>query len=347
MSSAPTLDLICPGLLGPVPTLPPPFPKTPTLDQLLSRADKRAASLTDPPAVLLAEFGVFGEPDRDLPTAPLCLLGEDPTVDPDAWWMHADPVHLRADRDRLLLFAGAAIAPDRDEADALVALFNAHFGDAGLWLLAPTPGRWYLRVDRPPDLRTQPLQRVLGGPIGHALPSGPDASRWNALLNEAQMLFFGSAVNRARERQGRPAISGLWVWGGGDRPTLAGDLPAVLVGDHPLTLGLARHAGRRHLTLAQWRDDSPSSAGPTVVYWDALQSALQEQDVLAWANSLRELESCLQGTAKQLRDGGVSRIVIDPCQGMRWRISRSQLRRFWRRQGLRSLLELREALTER
>lgn len=347
MSSARTLDLICPGLLGPIPTLPQPFPKTPTLDRLLSRADKSATVSTDPPATLLAECGVFGEPDRDLPTAPLCLLGEDPTADLDAWWIHADPVHLRADRDRLLLFAGAEIAPDRAEADALTALFNDHFGGDGLRLLAPTPGRWYLRVDQRPDLRTLPLHRMLGGAIGDDLPGGLDANRWNGLLNEAQMLFFDSAVNRDRERRRRPVISGLWIWGGGRLPTLSGERPDLIVGDHPLTLGLARHAGLRHLTLGQWREGATASTGRVLVYWDALWTALQEQDLLAWVNSLRELEICLQGAVKQLRDGEVSRIVIDPCQGMRWRISRSQLRRFWRRQGLRALLELGDALTER
>ncbi|AFL72713.1 phosphoglycerate mutase [Thiocystis violascens] len=340
MSSAPTLDLICPGLLGPIPTLPPPFPKTPTLDRLLSRADKRAVLLTDPPAVLLAEFGVFDEPDRDFPTAPLCLLGEDPDADLDAWWMHADPVHLRADRDRLLLFAGAEIVPDRAEADALTALFNDHFGGDGLRLLAPTPGRWYLRADRRLDLRTQPLHRMLGGAIGDDLPGGLDANRWNGLLNEAQMLFFDSAVNRDRERRRRPVISGLWIWGGGRLPTLSGERPDLIVGDHPLTLGLARHASLRHLTLEQWREGATASTGRVLVYWDSLWTALQARDLPAWSRSLTDLEGRLAVTANQLREGGLARLVIDPCQGSRFQISRGQLRRFWRRQGLRAWLNV-------
>ncbi|WP_295400810.1 phosphoglycerate mutase, partial [uncultured Thiocystis sp.] len=291
MASSSLLHLICPGLRGPIPTVPQPLPKTPTLDRLLSRADKQAAVSTDPPAALLAEFGVFGESDRDLPTAPLCLLGEDPTADLDAWWIHADPVHLRADRDRLLLFAGAEIAPDRAEADALTALFNEHFGGDGLRLLAPTPGRWYLRAERSPDLCTQPLHRVLGGAIDRDLHGGADAARWTGMLNEAQMLFFDSAVNRERERRRRPVISGLWTWGGGRLPTLAGALPALIVGDHPLTLGLARHAGLQHLRLEQWRADASVSADSVLVYWDALWTALQAQDLSAWTKSLTELEA--------------------------------------------------------
>ena len=48
-------------------------------------------------------------PDRDLPTAAICLSTEAPDLARDGCWFHADPVHLRADRDRLVLFAGPSI----------------------------------------------------------------------------------------------------------------------------------------------------------------------------------------------------------------------------------------------
>lgn len=334
-----TFDLICPGLLGPVPELSQPLPKLPTLDRFLSRAERIANGSTDPQTALLAAFGYVADSHRDLPTAPLCLLGEDTAADLNAWWMHADPVHLRADRDRLLLFAGTDIAPERAEADALVALFNDHFAAEGLRLLAPTPGRWYLQADRSPDLRTQPLHRVLGASIGEALPSGLDAPRWMRMLNEAQMLFFGSAINRARERRGMPAISGIWTWGGGRMPRLAAG-PDVLIGDHPLVRGLARRAGIRHVTLAQWREAAPVSA-TIVVYWDALRTALQARDLAAWMQSLTALDVLLAGAEKQLRAGGLSRIAIDTCQDIRFQLSPRQWRRFWRRRGLRERLETR------
>jgi hypothetical protein len=114
-----------------------------------------------------------------------------------------------------VLFAGADFAPDRAEADALVALFNQHLGTEGLRLEAPTPGRWYLLSERPHDLVTQPLAAVLGRPIAGQLPRGPEAPHWARLLNEIQMLFHHSEVNQRREAAGLPTISGLWLWGGG------------------------------------------------------------------------------------------------------------------------------------
>ncbi len=335
-----TLELICPGLLGPIPARPHPFPKTSTLDRLLGRAERIPCAISDPEAILLAAAGLPVKPDQDLPTALLCLLADDPAANLNAHWMHADPVHLRADRDRLLLFAGADIAPDRAEANALVTLFNAHFRDDGLHLLAPTPGRWYLRVDRAPDLHARPLHQVLARSISDALPDGSDASRWIGMLNEAQMLFFDSVVNRERERQRRPVISGIWTWGGGRLPSALIDAPALIVGDHPLTRGLARYAGSQHLTPQVWCAGASGSAGSTLIAWDASQAALQAQDLSAWSQSLLTLNACLTGAENQLRHGGLSQISIHPCQGMRFQVTRRQLRRFWRRQGLRWWLNM-------
>lgn len=338
-ASASALELICPGLLGPLPILPQPLPPTPTLDRLLGRAQRSAVAANEPEAALLAACGWRGTPERDLPTAALCLLGEQVSVAENEDWLHADPIHLRADRERLLLFAGDAIAPDRAEAEALIELFNDHFGRDGLRLLAPTPSRWYLQVTHSPALRTSPLQQVLGGALGERLPSGPDAVRWNGILNEAQMLFFASAVNRARERARRPVISGIWIWGGGRLPELAGASPALIVGDHPLSCGLARHTGARHLTPAAWRAQVVTEAGG-VWYWDGLRAALNAQDLTAWVRSLTDLESCLAEVAGQLRAGALSQLVIDAGLDSRWRIARGQLRHFWHRQGLRSLLRI-------
>ena len=59
-----------------------------------------ALVLTGIDAWLMEKFQV--EHQRDWPGAPYCLLGEG--VSPgDACWVHADPVWLRPDRDRLLL----------------------------------------------------------------------------------------------------------------------------------------------------------------------------------------------------------------------------------------------------
>ena len=183
-------------------------------------ASAQSVTVLEPLAAVLAAVGVSTAAGVDVPTGALTLRGEDGVWNADGYWFHADPVHLRADRDQLLLFAGDAIAPDHAEATALTALFNAHFAADGLHLLAATPQRWYLRADHAPALCTTPLAQVQGRALHPDMMTGAAARRWHSLLNETQMLFFNSEVNQLRERQRRPLISGIWTWGGGTLPVL-------------------------------------------------------------------------------------------------------------------------------
>jgi hypothetical protein len=325
------LTLVCPGLLGPVPVNPQSTPKTPTIDRLLARADRIVTGCSDPETTVLERFGVRPAPERDAPTASISLLGESLGETPEGYWLHADPVHLRADRDRLLVFAGARIAPSRAEADDLVTLFNSHFGADGLTLTAPRPDRWYLRSEREMDLRTEPLDRIIGGPIPDDSPRGGDARRWIGFLNEVQMLFFGSEVNRLREQARRPAISGIWTWGGGVLPTPSGEAPDAVFGDDSLTLGLARWAGVPHRPLGQWALAPTGLGRADLVLWDRLHAALLDRDLDAWSISVVELDARLAEVETQIRRGRLDGILIDPCEGTAYRLSRSALRRFWRR----------------
>ena len=280
MSRPPRLDLLIPGLFGPVPVPPGGVPPTPVLSRLLGRADRLAVSdrpraigpspmadpppaedrlagadrlpvvgTTDPCRTLFDLFGYVPPPERDCPSAPYCRLADRQTEDPGTGKepdvLHADPVHLRPDRDRLVLFAGPDLAPDRAEADALVNLFNQHLGEEGLRLEAPTPARWYLLTERPPELVTQPLAAVLGRPIAGQLPRGTEARRWARLLNEVQMLFHHSEVNQRREAAGIPTLNGLWLWGGGwSLPPPSGQVGyARVFSADPLARGLALARG--------------------------------------------------------------------------------------------------------
>jgi hypothetical protein len=343
------LTLLCPGLLGPVPSVSEGLPKVPTIDRLLGRADRAATGFADAATALLCRFGIATGPERDLPTAPLCLLGEPNGECPDGYWLHADPVHLRPDRDRLLLFAGADMAPSRAEADALVTLFNGHFGLDGLRLAAPEPDRWYLHSYRVLDLRTEPLDRVIGGPVPADVPSGADARRWRGLMNEIQMLFFGSEVNRLREHARRPTIGGVWTWGGGILPDSAQnqlDLPDVVIGDDPLTSGLARWSGVEQRSLGEWSHAAFMPGRGVLVLWNRLQAALLERDLSKWSAALVELDARLADIKAEIGRGRLPEILIDPCRGLTYRVSKSALRRFWRRGGLADALRAADAMVD-
>lgn len=325
------LTLICPGLFGPIPAVPETLPTVPAIDRLLARADRIPTGGGDAATALLRHFGVSTDPERDAPTAAISLLGESPDARCDGYWMHADPVHLRPDRDRLLLFAGAGVAPDRAEADALVALFNSHFAADGLRLTAPHPNRWYLRSDRDLALRTEPLGHVMGGPVPLDVPSGADARHWRGLMNEVQMLFYVSEVNRLREQARRPAINGIWTWGGGVLPERSGAPPEAVVGDDPLTAGLARRCGVAHCSLEGWSPHASLPGRRHLVLWDRLGGALLERDLAAWSTALLALDATIAVLEARIKRGDLDEVLLDPCRGNGYRLTRSTARRFWRR----------------
>ncbi|MBK1717918.1 phosphoglycerate mutase [Thiocystis violacea] len=340
-SSPETLVLVCPGLLGPIPAPPEPAIQAPSIARLLARADRTPLDHPDPVAAVLSDLGLGVAEDRDPPSGAICLLGEGYAVAPDEIWMHADPVHLRPDRDRLLVYAGPGIEPDRAEAEALLESFNRHFAEDGLRLVAPTPGRWYLRLERPLDVRGCPLSRARYRSMAEYLPSGPAARDWMRLLNEAQMLFHAHPVNRRRESTRRPTISGIWTWGGGSMPSVPGPPPDALVGDHPLMLGLARLLARPHRALGDWLAAPAATQGQALVFWDRHWRALLDRDLATWSLAWTELEAAVGILEERLRAGRLEQALVDPCHGGAvFSVSARQSRRFWRRSGLDSHLSV-------
>ena len=329
--------LICPGLFGVHSLDPRSVPPIPALDRLLACAGAQESPQRDPLETLAAQFGVFAPPGADLATAVLCLLAEGPDLVQVGCWLHADPVHLRADRDRLLLFGGPSLGLGPEEAAALVAAFNAHFQADDLTLIAPEPNHWYLRVPALPDIRTQPLHRASGWPLDVTVPTGPEARAWGRWQNEAQMLFHRHPVNQAREAAGRPLVSGVWTWGGGALPQVS-DGPDLMVSDHPLGAGLARALGAHLLGLgevaqssATWLALAPESV---LIFWDALWWPALTADREAWCDALAQLETLTATLTADLAAGRVRALVLDDGERWRFTLGRWGLRRFWRRRGL-------------
>jgi hypothetical protein len=326
------IDLLIPGLFGPVPVAPGDLPATPALGRLLGRADVRGPGAGGPPATLLRCFGVELDPRRDTPSAPFCRLADLPGAQTGAYVLHADPVHLRPDRDRLLLFDANHLALGAREAGLLIDLYNRHFAEAGLRLEAGTAGRWYLHSQRRPRLRTTPLHEAHGRDIGSLLPTGPEGRLWARMLNETQMLFHQAEPNRVREREGRPGISGIWTWGGG---CLADVMPqcryARVYAEDALALGLAAASG---VPAGPVPDDPQALSdsggeGAVLVHLAALWRPVLDADRRTWVLALERLERWLDDLIGG-RGLGASRLLIYPCNGQCYEIGRRGLRRFWR-----------------
>ncbi len=221
--ASPFLTLLLPGLLGPwrrvdVDALSEGL-ELPALEALLGRA-RRVKDCRDrpwPEDMACSCFDIPLSDDEGTPVAPLSW-GFDGGQQDGAYILRADPVYLQADMTTLRLLDPAEVTTSRQEADALCAELNVHFGESGPQLEPLHPRRWYLRLDKSPEMKTQPPHQAIGGDLDASLPRGPEGGRWRAWLNEVQMVLYQSPVNEAREACGLPAINGLWLWGGGVRP---------------------------------------------------------------------------------------------------------------------------------
>jgi hypothetical protein len=305
------------------------------IDRVLARGERLVGPASDVATSLLGAFGIRAEDNRDLPVGALCLLGEGSDAAHEGYWFRADPVFLRPDRDRILVYAPPLISLEPDEADALISLFNEHFASDGLTLIAPQPDRWYLRSEWVPDLRTRSLEQVLGRSVPLDWPRGEDARRWGQLMNEVQMLFHGSDVNRGRELQRRPSISGIWTWGGGVVPPRRsadpGECPDLVCGDDVLSVGVARWAGVAHQSVRERIWPRRDRSGWPLVLWTGLQRALDQADPQAWCDALVELDAHLALAQTQLKRGELEAITVDTCAGVTYRVTRGRLRHVWRR----------------
>ena len=255
----------------------------------------------------------------------------------DGCWLRADPVHLRVNRDALILADSSVFSLTETEAGALTDSLNRHFA-SDLQLQAVHPERWYARLDSPPDARWTPPGEARGKPISGYLPAGEAAMRWHVLMNEAQMLLHAHPVNEAREARGELPVNSIWFWGGGK----AQDLPlrpfARVLSNDPLARGLAAASGASATPLpdsaAIWLQAAPDS-GTALIVLDSLRPSFAYGELSEWAERAEAMErDWLMPLLAALRAGRIGMItthLIRDGMSVDVETTRMDLRRFWRR----------------
>jgi hypothetical protein len=283
------LHLVVPGLLWPQDSLREVVSDLalPALSTLLGRGERRFSA----PGNLLAWLGdTFRLPGGEKPWGSLRRAGEADGAS-EGTWICADPVHIRFARDAMVVTDAGELAIAMDEAEELVAALNAHFPDIGQFV-AQTPERWYLRVNRAPDIRTHDLYHVIGRNFPLFLPEGPEALRWRALLNETQMLLHAHPRNAEREAAGRPVVNSLWFWGAAALPAAAGSRYRAVLSNDPAAIGLSRSAGiaAAPLPIHAGAALNPPGGGDLLVILDGLAWPTLRGDAGAWREILVRLE---------------------------------------------------------
>ena len=241
-------------------------------------------------------FELFNIPVADQDDLPLAAVirSIDSVAAPDCYYMFADPVHLRADRDSIVMMGNADLDIDEKESDGLLHIINTHLSTDGIHIL-PMSGHqhWCLSVPRPQKLHTYPLDQVVGRKIQDYMPYGEHGGYWRNALNEIQMLLNVSEINRKREQKGELAINSVWFWGGGVLPPM-GDVSWTSVsGNDDVLRGLASLGGLDCEPLAADAESWLETAGPGehLVVFDDARKSMHQADVEAWRNFMMALDT--------------------------------------------------------
>jgi len=328
------LSLLVPRLLGPLPGMDLkgfPAPNCPALNKLLARANR--ITKTGTADALRYTLFNYALPDhQDRPDGWLSYQIDTGAV-PNGVVLRADPVHLRADQHRLVLFAADQMTITPEEAQALAESFNQLYAADAMQLEAPTPTRWYLRLTESPALRTTPLTQIIGRDIDKHLPTGTNAQHWRRFSNEVQMLFHEQPVNRAREARGKPLINSLWLWGGGKPVSPVAQTWQRIWTADIVTQGLAR---LNSLRCSEPPEDAANWLAQVVgdehlLTIETVQNPVAYADVEDWYAAVENLElRWFAPLLSALGQGRLRELRLLPANGQEYRVTRWDLLRLWR-----------------
>jgi hypothetical protein len=298
----------------------------PNLRKLLARAtrialpnDARSLEQT-----LCAAFALSLQ--NDVPIAPISAAFDGLEA---GIWLRADPVNLRLQRDQMLLSQTAVSA---SEASEVCAALNDYFAGQGMIFAAPHPQRWYVRLDRLPDMHTTPLNEVIGANVRGALPQGKDAAHWHQIFNELQMFLHAHPLNQGREARGELQINSLWLWGAGSSVAALPSGYTQVAADDELAQMFAAHAQTECVPLgAHWQ----AVAGAQLLLFSGLRRALQNGDLQTWREALQQFEiHYAQPLLAALSAGQLQSLQLDVLAGehsARFNLRRAATWRVWRR----------------
>jgi len=280
-------------------------------------------------------FNIVISDHDDLPLAAVMRLNDRPQRI-DGCYMFADPVHLRADRDSIIMLGKEQLEIKASEADEIIAMINAHFRDDGIRLDLISGQHWCLSVPTVQKLHTFPLAEVIGQNIHPYLPYGEDSGYWRSILNEVQMLLSTCNFNQEREASGELTINSLWFWGCGPLPAHEKSPWTTVCSDDYLVEGLARHTGvyceRMPEDAYTWYDKA--GAGKHLVVMGDNYISKQAGDGIERHKTITDMETrWFSPLLELLKTGRVSDLTIYLGVAGCYHITPLHARRWWRHIG--------------
>ena len=235
------LTLFVPGLFGPARgALPGITPDVPSLEKHLRFGTSKSILTTGFIETLFQLYG-FPKTQQDYPVAAVTRLVDDHEL--EGIWMRADPVHLRPEREAVVLLDDSSFKLEKHEALIFAADLQQVFTAREIELEAPTNNRWYIKLKDLPEINTTPIYEVVGNDIHQNLSIGKNKVLWDQLSNEAQMSLHRCPLNTEREQRGELPVNGVWLWGAGELPKPPRKIWSSVFGDEVTTQGLSMLTG--------------------------------------------------------------------------------------------------------
>ncbi|AEG31492.1 phosphoglycerate mutase [Thiomicrospira cyclica] len=247
------------------------------------------------------------------------------------FWLKVSPIHLRPDRDTLVLIPETELAMTLDEAKALKFAFNRHFEPEGLQLEG-TDQAWFLRLPQVIDFKSDTLDSLKFASMQGRYPTGASAGYWRRLMNEAQMLFHAHPVNERRRAEGQIEINSLWFWGEGQLnfDQIQPKNEMQIWSDHNYFTGLAKLTQAYQMLpvsdYATWLQQADLATSRHHLVHLSPPQFSHISDYLVWLE-----DSWLSPILAGLTNDELHSVYIDFDYSMGWLVEPRFLKRFWRR----------------
>ena len=323
------LDLVIPGLCGPLPELSE-LKQSQSLQSiisLLAKAKKHKTNLISYPEQLCSLLGVEG---HSIASAELALLAHE--IDNEGcYWMHADPVHMMADVDHVLLYDSKSLKLSMDESESLVSNLNNHFKSDGVEFVIADANQWFVKSNKKLSVTTNPLSNAVMQNINQLMPHGQDSVFCKQLMNESQMLLFNSQVNHSRENEGLLTANSVWLWGEGVLAQPHKSSIQHCFGDNVLLQGLSKHHGidNSSLTLAESFNSQIDVSKSNLIVIDDLMSACDYGDIPSWQATFEPVYEVLMPLIEYALSHGLC-VRVYPCNGYQYDIYKTSKYQFWK-----------------
>ena len=330
-----SLTIVVPGLLGPDAHFSNDFiPKLPALENLLAHAQHHQDQVSAYHRRLAMLMGFDIEPGKDVPVAAVTRI-VDNNHDASGNWLRADPVHLGADRNGLILMDSFILNLSQHDAIAIAAEVSKVIGEYGWSIEVPFEDRWYIRIEDGLDLTTSELSSVVGNDIVGHLPRGKDSPKFHKIMNEIQMQLHSADINQFREKNGELPINSIWFWGLGSLDEIPEPAWSAIFTDDVFASSLAEltdtpcYPVPQHFLAIQENCESQSDV---LVVLPHCQAPSQYQNIQLWDKALLMLEGCwFEPALEWLQQGKLKNLNII-SDSHDFELGRFGLKKFWRKQ---------------